>query len=72
MKQIIFKIRCNLKDKEYQVGDVYKPKKGDMPLINRLNEKGFIEPLNEKELLEIANSFNFKKKKKEESLNEQL
>lgn len=35
-------------------------------------KKGFIEPLNEKELLAISNSFNFKKKKKEESLNEQL
>lgn len=70
MQQIKFKIQCNLKNKEYPVGGVYKPKKGDMPLINRLNEKGFIEPLTETELLEIANSFNFKKKKKEESLNE--
>jgi len=70
MKQIIFKVNCNLKNKEYKKGDIYKPKKEDMSLINRLNEKGFIEPLNQKELLEIANSFYLKKKNKEESLDE--
>ena len=65
MKEIKFKRACNLKDKTYPVGGIYKPKKGDMPLINKINAKGFIEPLNEKELLDIANSFCLKKRKVE-------
>ena len=70
MKKIVFKVRCNLKGKEYQVGQEYKPKKNDMPLINRLNEKGFIEPLTYEELLEISNSFDLPRGKDKEENND--
>ena len=66
MKQIKFKVQCNVKNKEYKKGDIFKPKKENMSLINKLNEKGYIEPLTEKELLEVYNSFNSKKIEKEE------
>lgn len=55
---------CNIKGKKYEIGDEFKPKKEDMPLVIRLNEKGFIEPLSRTELLELSNSFNFDKKGK--------
>ena len=68
MKRIIVKVDCNIKNKKYVVGDEFKPQKKDMILLNRLNEKGFIEPLTKKELLEIFDSFNLKKEKKKEEL----
>jgi len=66
MKQILIKRDCIIKGKKYTNGDEFKPKKDDMLLICRLNEKGFIEPLTKEELLEIPSSFILKKKKKEE------
>lgn len=68
MKKVKVKIKCNIKDKEYKKGAIFNPKKEDILLLNKLNEKGYIEPLNEQELLEIASSFNFTKK--EEKINE--
>lgn len=69
MKRIIVKTECNIKGKKYVVGDEFKPKKCDMPLLNRLNEKGFIEPLTKEELIKINESF-CKIKKKEMSNDE--
>ena len=68
MKRINVKVDCNIKNKKNVVGDEFKPQKKDMILLNRLNEKGFIEPLTKKELLEIFDSFNLKKEKKKEEL----
>lgn len=65
MKQIIVKEDCNINGKKHIKGDEYKPNKGDMLTLCRLNEKGFIEPLTKEELLEISSSFKLKKKKKE-------
>lgn len=59
---IKIKKTCNINGKRYEIGDEYKPKKTDMSLINRLNEKGFIEPLSKEKLLELSNSFILKKK----------
>lgn len=67
MKEIRFKENCTLKGKVYQIGDEFKPKKEDMLLLCRLNEKGFIEPLTKEELLEISSSFNLAKLKKLET-----
>lgn len=66
MKQIMIKKNCIIKGKEYVKGKVFKPKKEDMLLVMRLNEKGFIEPLTKEQLLELSSSFILKKKKKEE------
>ena len=66
MKTIKIKRECNIKGKKYEVGDVFKPTKDDMPIVCRLNENGFIEPLTKEELIEISNNFKPKKKKKEE------
>ena len=66
MKRIIIKRECNIKGKKYIVGKEFKPKKNDMYLLNKLNEKGFIEPLTKEELLEISSSLNLKKRDKEE------
>lgn len=64
MKSIKFKIACNFEGKKYEKGNIYVPKKQDIYLINKLNEKGFIEPLTKEELLELSNSFlNIKKKR---------
>lgn len=62
----MIKIRkpVSIKGRIYKVGEEFKPKKTDMPLIIWLNENGFIEPLNSKELLEIANSFILPEKEK--------
>lgn len=62
MKQIIVKETCIIKGKRYVEGDEFKPKKEDMPLLCRLNEKGFIEPLTRDELLDISGSFILEKK----------
>lgn len=66
MKQITFIKRCNIKDKEYKIGDKLIPTNDDMPLIIKLNEKGFIKPLNFKELTCIQKELNKKCKKEEE------
>lgn len=66
MKTIKIKEECNIKGKKYIVGATFKPTKEDMPLVCRLNENGFIEPLTKEELIEISNNFKPKKKKKEE------
>lgn len=67
MKSIRFKIECNFKGKKYKVGDIYKHvKKEDMPSINRLNERGFIEPLTKTELIEISESLNKSNKEEKE------
>ncbi len=62
----MIKIRksVDIKGRIYKAGEEYKPKKNDMPLIIWLNENGFIEPLNSKELLETANSFIMPEKEK--------
>lgn len=57
---------CNINGKRYEIGEEFKPKKTDMPLIKRMNEKGFIEPMTKEELLELSNSFNLVKSKKKE------
>lgn len=64
----MIKIRrtCNINGKRYDIGDEFKPKKNDMPLIIRMNERGFIEPMTNDELLELSNSFNLVKSKKKE------
>lgn len=56
-----------IKGRRYEVGEEYKPAKDDMPLVIRLNEKGFIKPLNSEELLNIFSSFNLPKKENKES-----
>lgn len=65
-----------IKGKRYEEGDIFKPRKNDMSLVIRLNERGFIKPLSKEELLELSNSFIVaakpKKtiKNKEEKINE--
>ena len=66
MKAIKFIKNCNYNGKTYFVGDELKDVK-DIQGINRLNEKGFIEPLTQKELIQIKNgSFFINKNKTEE------
>lgn len=55
MKTIKIKRECNIKGKKYIVGDIFKPTKEDMPIVCKLNEKGFIDPLNGKQLNKIKN-----------------
>lgn len=63
---IKIKNACNINGKRYEIGEEFKPKKTDMPLIIRMNEKGFIEPMTKDELLELSNSFNLVESKKKE------
>ena len=63
---IKIKNACNINGKRYEIGEEFKPKKTDMPLIIRMNEKGFIEPMTKDELLELSNNFNLVKSKKKE------
>lgn len=63
---IKIKNACNINGKRYEIGEEFKPKKTDMPLIIRMNERGFIEPMTNDELLELSNSFNLVKSKKKE------
>lgn len=58
----------NIYDKRYDVGDEYEPTENDIPLIIRLNEKGFINPLTREELLRFIDGsyFEMKSKKKKE------
>lgn len=57
---------CNINGKRYEIGEEFKPKKSDMPLIIRMNERGFIEPLTKEELLIIFKNFNLKRNRKKE------
>lgn len=57
---------CNINGKRYEIGEEFKPKKSDMPLIIRMNEDGFIEPLTKEELLIIFKNFNLKRNRKKE------
>lgn len=47
--KIVIKMACNIKGKRYEVGEEFKPTKDDVLLVNRLNEKGFIEPLSKED-----------------------
>ena len=63
MKSIKFKKECLVKGKKYLVGSEAKDfTKNDLKLIIKLNEKGFIEPLNLEELKAIADGSFFNKK----------
>lgn len=65
MKTIVFKKECKFKGKYYAIGDVLKNVSSkDIDDIRSLNEKGFIEPLNLKELSQIADGSFFIKEKK--------
>lgn len=67
MKSIVFTKYCTFKGKSFFSGQkLKKVKKEDLSDIWRLNEKGFIEPLNEDEFLEIVKSFEQKSNKEEE------
>ena len=66
MKTIEFKVGCNLKNKKYEVGDVFNPTKEDFKIINKLNEKGFIQPLTKEEIKKIYKNLTKKRKKREE------
>lgn len=67
MKIIKFKRNCNYKGKTYNVGDELKNiTKNDISDIRKLNEKGFIEPLTQEELNQIADGSFFNKKKSKE------
>ena len=61
MKKIIAKKDFILNDKQYIAGDEIETK--DMKVIIQLNEKGFIEPLDYKELVLLERELN---KEKEE------
>lgn len=52
MKGIKFKKNCNFNEKEYNIGDELK-KVINYSDLWKLNEKGFIEPLSEKEFIKL-------------------
>lgn len=64
MKKIIAKIDFKLNETPYIKGDEIDIK--DINVIKKLNEKGFIEPLDYKELILIERELNNKSKIKEE------
>lgn len=67
MKAIKFKKNCNFKGEYYEAGDELKGfTKNDIVGIRKLNEKGFIEPLTQKELISIEKGSFFNTKKIEE------
>ncbi len=64
MKPIVFAKDCTYLGKTYLKGtELKKYRKEDLITIWKLNEIGFIEPLSEKDFLEIKNSLNKKVKK---------
>ena len=67
MKKLIAKKDFSIDGNTYIVGDEIKTK--DISIIKKLNEKGFIEPLNFKELViierELKNPTKFYKKEEE-------
>lgn len=67
MKTIKFKQNCNFNGEYYEAGDELKNfTKNDIAGIRKLNEKGFIEPLTQKELISIEKGSFFNSKKIEE------
>ena len=61
MKKIIAKVDFTANDKQYIIGDEIEGL--DYNQIIKLNEKGFIEPLNFKDLVLIERELNNKKEK---------
>lgn len=59
MKKIIAKIDFSVNGKNYIVGDEIDTK--DMNVIRKLNEKGFIEPLDYKDLVILERELTKKK-----------
>lgn len=59
MKKIIAKIDFALNGEDYIVGDEIKT--DDIKIIRKLNEKGFIEPLEYRDLVLIERELNKKK-----------
>lgn len=67
MKPIKFKKSCSYKGENYEAGEELRSyTKNDIADIRKMNEKGFIEPLTQKELKAIANGSFFISKAKEE------
>lgn len=56
MAKIIAKKDFTINGNYYFIGDEVDYKKIDKPTLVKLNEKGFIEPLSIKEILEITKS----------------
>ena len=59
MKKIVAKIDFSVNGKYYIIGDEIDTK--DMNLIRKLNEKGFIEPLDYKDLVMLERELTKKK-----------
>lgn len=59
MKKIIAKKDFTIGDKQYIVGDEIKI--DDIEIIRKLNEQGFIEPLNYRDLVLIERELNKEK-----------
>lgn len=59
MKKIIAKMDFTIENKQYIVGDEIKI--NDIEIIRKLNEKGFIEPLNYRDLVLIERELNKEK-----------
>ena len=58
MKLPKFKRKCNFNGKIYKPGQILKISKNEnFSKIWNLNEKGYIEPLSEKEFLEIIRKY---------------
>jgi len=67
VKKIIFTKDCNYEGKIVKANKELNPKKvKDWDLIWKLNEKGHIKPLTEKEFLEIKGSISKKERKDED------
>lgn len=58
MKPIKAKKDFTIGEEFFVAGDTIEPNKYDYEQIVKLNEKGFIEPLNRKELIEIKKNKN--------------
>lgn len=58
MKTIKFQKDCTFKGEYYFVGDVFTP--SDITEVYKLNEKGYIEPMNLKELKTMEKEINKK------------
>lgn len=58
MAKIIAKKDFTINGNYYFIGDEIDYSKIDKPTLVKLNENGFIEPLNIKEILEITNKSN--------------
>lgn len=69
MKTIKVTKDCKYQDNYLYQGDVLVATKNNLEMIKKLNTKGFIEPLNERELNEIEKSVKRQENKKEEDIN---